>query len=63
MYNSNTNSLIIVDAHLTKKKGYYVQFISLIDFIHSPSNFALIFFYVKIRVDPTQLDSPATRLK
>ena len=35
MYTNNTSSLIIVGAHLAGKKGYYVQFVSLIDLIHS----------------------------
>ena len=40
MYNSNTNSLIIVGAHLIflggrGGEGYYAQFVSLIDLIHS----------------------------
>ena len=35
MYNSNTNSLIIVGSHLTKKERVLLQFVSLIDLINS----------------------------
>ena len=45
MYNNNTNSLITADAHLMEKKGYYVQFVSLIDLINSSKNLAFIYLF------------------
>ena len=66
MYNSNTNNLIIVDAHLTttkKKKGFMCNlFLWLILFILSKNlAFICFFFHVQMRQpDPltTQLAQP-----
>ena len=58
MYNSNTNSLIIVDAHLTKKKKVLCA-IRFIDWFYSFSlNFCTKFFFsceYTGRPNPTRL--------